>query len=188
MLLATHETIISMDPAVKAGLEEWSMLEQMHSSSSADSQPLYSMCSPDDGGKFDPNKPSCQREHLAMLGVKGVAIAAFGNGRRSQEPRAMLEKGLLQTPEGDEVFEWNNVLVNYNYDTSDESKLVSGMVILITDAKTLDGFVQAGGAGGMKCQDGTHRKYNRRKDKVLQVLNALLFVPFWHFMPPTPPA
>jgi len=122
---------------------------------------------PAEGGDFDPKQPSCQRQHLAMLGVKGVAIAAFGNGRRSQEPRAMLEKGLLKTPEGDEVFEWNNVLVNYSYDTSDESKSATGMVILITNAKTLARFVQAGGAGGMKNQDGTDRKYNRTKDKML---------------------
>ena len=57
-----------------------------------------------------------------MLGVKAAALAAFGNERRSQEPRAMLEKGLLKTPEGDEVFSWSNVLVNYSYDKSDESK------------------------------------------------------------------
>ena len=114
-----------------------------------------------------------------MLGVKAAAFAAFGNRRRSQEPRAMLEKGLLQTPEGDERFEWNKVLVDYNYDASDESKLVTGMVVLVTNAKTVASFVQAGGAGGMKCQDGTDRKYNRQKDKMLQVLKEILFVPFF---------
>ena len=163
-LLENHKTIVSTDPAVKGGLEEWSMLEQLHSSNSA-VQPLYSTLSPDQGGEFDPHKPPCQREHLAMIGVKAAALAAFGNGRRSQEPRAMLEKGLLQTPEGDEVFEWNNVLVDYKYDASDESKLVTGMAILVTNAKTLAEFVAAGGAGGMKCQGGTNRTYLRTKDE-----------------------
>ena len=37
---------------------------------------------PDLAGYFDPNSPECQLQHLAQLGLKAIAIAAFGNGRR----------------------------------------------------------------------------------------------------------
>ena len=143
------------------------------------SQPLGLTLAKAAGGDFDQNDQSCQLQHLALLGVKGVAIAAFGSSRRSQEPRAMIEKGLLKTPEGDEEFSWSNVLLNYSYDKSDESKKVIGMVVLVTNAKTLSSFVSAGGTGGMKSQDGMDRKYNRTKDKMLQLLKEYKFLPFF---------
>ena len=179
MLLATHKTIVSNDAIVKGSIEEWSVYESHHIADESAMQPLGSTTPKADGGVFDPALPSCQRQQLAMLGVKGVAIAAFGSSRRGQEPRAMIEKGLLKTPEGDEEFSWNNVLLDYRYDKTDESKKVTGVIILVTNAKTLSSFVSAGGTGGMKSQDGTDRKYNRTKDKMLQVLKEYKFIPFF---------
>jgi len=175
MLLATHKTIVSNDQIVKGSIEEWSVHESHHLADESASQPLGSTTSKADGGVFDPELPSCQRQQLAMLGVKGVAFAAFGSGRRSQEPRAMQDKGLLRTPGGDEEYSWNNVLLDYRYDVRDETKKVTGMIILVTNAKTLSSFVSAGGTGGMKSQDGTDRKYNRTKDKMRERLKDVSF-------------
>jgi hypothetical protein len=91
---------------------------------------------------------------------------------------------LLKMPGSDEVLSWNNVLINYTFDPSDKfkeskAKEVTGMVVLISNAKTLEHFVAAGGSGGMKCKDGTDRTYLRTKGKMLQVLKSLQFVPFF---------
>ena len=128
---------------------------------------------------FDPNSHEYQPQHLAMLGLKQITIAAFGNGRRNQEPRAILSNGLLRSHDGQEDFHWSNSLVQYQYDENDASRSEVGIVLLATNAKSVMEFVNAGGHGAMLGQDGQPRTYNRTKDKMLSVLEKWQYMPFF---------
>ena len=114
-----------------------------------------------------------------MLGLKQITIAAFNNGRRNQEPRAILSNGLLRSHDGQEEFHWSNSLVQYQYDENDASRSEVGIVLLATNAKSVMEFVNAGGHGAMLGQDGQPRTYNRTKEKMLSVLEKWQYMPFF---------
>ena len=102
--LTRHSTVLSSGwplcvPADDLG--QWCREEEAHFARVEEVQRLVALHDqPDIAGYFDPNSPECQLQHLAQLGLKAIAIAAFGNGRRNQEPRAILDNGLLQSHDG----------------------------------------------------------------------------------------
>ena len=134
---------------------------------------------PDVAGYWDANLPSCQLQHLAQLGLKTITIAAFGNGRRNQEPLAILNNGLRWSQYKQEEYSWSNSLVQYHYDENDASRSEFGIVLLATNAKTVMEFDTAGGHGEMLGRDRQARTYNRTKDKMLVVLEKWQYLPFF---------
>ena len=62
----------------------------------------------------------------------------------------------------------------------------TGMIVVVTDAKTAKPFYAAGGEPSMLARDGTPRVYNRTKDKMAEVLENWQYYPI--FVKPHPTA
>ena len=173
--LTRHNTVLLSSGwplCVPAGdLGQWCREEEKHFASVEEVQRLVALHDqPDVASYFDPDSPECQLQHLAQLGLKAITIATFGNGRRNQEPRAILDNGLLRSQDGQEEYSWSNSLVQYHYDENDASRSEVGIVLLTTNAKTVMEFVTAGGHGAVLGRDGEAQTYNRTRDKMREVL------------------
>ena len=114
--LTRHSTVLSSGwpLCVPAGdLGQWCLAEEYHLGCVEDVSPLLKVHHRSDEAHdyFDPNSHEYQRQHLALLGLKAITIAAFGNGRCNQEPRAILGNGILRSHDGQEECPWSNSLV-----------------------------------------------------------------------------
>ena len=116
--LTRHSTALSSGwplcvPAEDLG--DWCLAEEHHLGCVEGVSPLLKVHHNSDESYeyFDPNSHEYQLQHLAMLGLKQITIAAFNNGRRNQEPRAILSNGLLRSHDGQEEYHWRNSLVQY---------------------------------------------------------------------------
>ena len=183
--LTRHSTVFSDGWPIcimAKNLGDWCLAEERHLSCVDEVSPLMKVHhdnSDDSCEFFDPNTHEYQLQHLAMLGLKQITIAAFEQGRRNQEPRAILSNGLLRSHDGQEDFHWSNSLVQYQYDENDASRSEVGIVLLATNAKSVMEFVTAGGHGAMLGQDGQPRTYNRTKEKMLSALEKWQYMPFF---------